>query len=142
MNSRTASRHAQVQTLFKSLEKRDSGRNQKKLKLLYSFKADRQTSHKSKLIRKYHGEGKHDHYWLPPSRTNLRHQFFIFSFFQIRSQCFHRPLLTHCGAEMLVSAQSCSLFLQDQATVLSVVSGREQGALVCSSKAAPLFFYP
>lgn len=92
-------------TLLKSSEKRDSGRNyKKKLNLLYSFKADRQTSHKSKLIRKYHGEGKHDHYWLLPSRTNFRHQFFIFSFFQIRSQCFHRPLLTHCAAEMQLSA--------------------------------------
>lgn len=125
--------------LLKSLEKRDSERNYRNLRLLYSFKADGQTSHKSKLIRKSHGEGKHDHYWLLPSTTNFRHQFFIFSFFQIRSRCFHRPLLTHCGAEALVSAQSRLLFLQDQAIVPFVLRGREQGPLVCSYKAAPFF---
>lgn len=41
---------------------------------------------------------------------------------------------------MQVSAQSCFLFLQDQAALLSVIRGREQGALVSFSKAAPLFF--
>lgn len=113
----TPKRVAQGTMLLKSLEKRDGERNRRNLKLLYSFKADGQTSHKSKLIRKCHGEGKHDHYWLLPSTTNFRHRFFIFSFFQIRSRCVHRPLPTHCGAEVLVSAWSCFLFLQDQATV-------------------------
>lgn len=106
----------------------------KELKLLYPFKADRQTSHKSPLPHKHSGEGKHDQHWPPPSTTNFTHQFFIFSFSQIRS------LLTPCRAGKLLPAWFCSPFLQAQARALSVVVGKEEGAPVCSSKAAPMFF--
>lgn len=112
----------------------------KGLKLLYSFKADRQMSHKSLLPHKHGGARKHDQHWPPPSTTNLTHQFFIFSFSQIRSQCFHRPLLTPCSTEQLLPAQFCFPFLPPRAIGLSVVVGREEGALVCSSKAASTFF--
>lgn len=75
-----------------------------------------------------------------PAEQTLDTNSSSFLFSKLGLKCFPELLRTHCGAETPVPAQSPFPLLQDWAAVLSVTRGREQGALVCSSKELACFF--